>query len=120
MELIVGGLPLRGEFEIDMQCKFVLKDALREGQKGKFSPDRKLKVSHYPSNVQLFMNIAYSIRLYVNFVGEGGIDTGGPWREFFGLLADELVHSPFFQCSEEGAVCFSTCNITGYRVGYYV
>lgn len=47
MELIVGDLPLGEELEIDVRRKFVLQDALREGRKGKFAPDKKLKVSHY-------------------------------------------------------------------------
>jgi hypothetical protein len=55
---------------IDVGRDFVLKDALRECKKNKFSPKKLLKVK---------------------FVGESGIDTGGPRRVFWELLISTCI-----------------------------
>ena len=58
-------------------------------------------------------------RLYmfqVQFVGEGAVDTGGPRREFFRLLAEHARESVYFQHGEEAEGSFFACNTSGYRV----
>ena len=48
----------------------------------------------------------YILVLQVNFVGEGSIDTGGPRREFFRLLADRAQNSLYFHSGNTGGSFF--------------
>ena len=54
--------------------------------------------------------------IQVDFVGEGAVDTGGPRREFFRLLAEQVRESGYFQHGEDCTRSFFTCNTSGYRV----
>ena len=96
--------------EIDIRRSFVLQDALREGRKKKFCPKKELKVKKNMSCTELL----YLIQ--VEFVGEGAVGTGGPRREFFRLLAEEVRESVYFQHGEDSAGSFFACNTSGYRV----
>ena len=49
----------------------------------------------------------------VNFVGEGSVDTGGPRREFFRLLAEE-AKSAYFHSSSDSAGKHTTNIIAGF------
>ena len=50
----------------------------------------------------------------VEFALEGGVDTGGPRREFFQLLALGLRDGNYFTAGSQGS--FFGCNTEGYRV----
>lgn len=54
--------------------------------------------------------------IQILFVGEGAVDTGGPQREFFRLLAEQVRESLYFQNGEDSAGSFFACNTSGYRV----
>ena len=56
-----------------------------------------------------------SLHAKVDFALEGGIDTGGPRREFLRLLAMEIRVGDYFEAGSAGS--FFVCNTHGYRVG---
>ena len=50
-------------------------------------------------------------------MGEGGVDTGGPRRDFFRILAEQCRssahaedHGSFFACNTSGYQVFISCN----------
>ena len=49
--------------------------------------------------------------LNVNFIGEAGIDAGGPTHEFMTLCLKKINESPIFRATPEGL--FLTSNISG-------
>ena len=77
------------ELKIDIRRNFILTDALREGHKPRFSSKKLLKVRHLLLTV-IYYFIPHFI-LKVTFVGESGVDTGGPKREFLRLLANVSI-----------------------------
>ena len=123
MELILLAVPVTDELEIDIRRKFVLQDALREGRKKKFCTNKSLKVKwqcacnntclcNHPDK-PLFIQVCF---VGEGAVGEGAVDTGGPRREFFRLLAEQVRESVYFQCGKDSAGSFFACNTSGYRV----
>ena len=54
------------------------------------------------------------ISFKVEFALEVGVDTGGPRREFFRLLALGLRDGDYFKSGSHGS--FFVCNMDGYRV----
>ena len=50
----------------------------------------------------------------VDFVFECAVDTGGPRREFFRLLAMEISDGMYFQARRRGS--FYVCNTAAYEV----
>ncbi|XP_065906067.1 G2/M phase-specific E3 ubiquitin-protein ligase-like [Dysidea avara] len=75
-EAIVNTLlgELNDEFTINVRRSNLLQDALKEARKKKFDVNKRMKVT---------------------FVGESGVDLGGPKREFFRLFIKELSQSGF-------------------------
>ena len=61
-------------------------------------------------------NLEVYICFQVNFVGEGSVDTGGPRREFFRLLAGETQKSTYFHSSSDSAGTFFSLNTSGFQV----
>lgn len=77
---------------IDVRRSMILKDGLREGKKARFDPTKLLKV---------------------HFVGEEGIDTGGPSREFWRLFVKEVVD---LYCIGEPGKCLFIKNVPALQV----
>lgn len=100
------------ELKIDIRRNFILTDALREGHKPRFSSKKLLKVRHLLLTV-IYYFIPHFI-LKVTFVGESGVDTGGPKREFLRLLAIEASDSSYYRAGPEGS--FFSCNTTAFKV----
>ena len=99
-----------GTFTIDIRRDFVLRDALREGQKAKFDNRKHLHVSYMSYSIFCLIFNYFIWYSQVCFVGEGAIDAGGPRREFFRLLAHQASDSSYFHGG------FLVCNTAGYKV----
>ena len=84
----------RTEIVIRREC--LLEDAIKEGQKKRFNPKKYLKVSERRLNtVFKIKSLLKTIVLQVSFVGEEGIDTGGPSREFWRLFMHDVERKYF-------------------------
>ena len=52
----------------------------------------------------------------MSFVGEVAVDTGGPLREFFRLLAEKCRNSVYLSHADDPCGSFFSCNTSGYQV----
>ncbi|XP_065900336.1 G2/M phase-specific E3 ubiquitin-protein ligase-like isoform X1 [Dysidea avara] len=86
---------LNDELSIDIRRSNLLKDALKEAKKKKFDPMKSLMVT---------------------FVGEAGIDYGGPKREFFRLLIKAFKESDIMY---GGMKKFLTGNVPAIQAGHF-
>lgn len=87
--------------DIDIRRDFLLKDAIREGKKTKFLPNKIIRV---------------------NFIGKQAVDTGGPRREFWRLL---VQNAKDYCKGKEGSMAFApntlACQKSEFKIlGMYV
>ena len=79
-------------FSIEVRRTHIIIDALKEARKGKFDPAKVLKVIIANQKKHCYDDNNYQVR----FVGESAVDSGGPKREFFRLLAEDSKGYFFF------------------------
>lgn len=72
---------------LEVRRSHIVKDALREARKLKFTTTKLAKVSVCIVMICKDDMIAENLFSQIRFVGEGAVDHGGPRREFFRLLA---------------------------------